>query len=204
MAAKHRSMMVLVLGVLAAGCSSGPTILTHNLTGYGQMPPGKTAVLKVTAQPLGKPMSFGAFWGIIETPNAPSALMELLAHVAHEQAGLDVIPPAEVNRKLKAAGITFTLEPDQEQIENSIQTLGLESYLTAHVDEWGSRWLLTSTKAAIRFQLSCYLPGSDGPLWTMTVEDARKGLSDREIAVEALREAFRYLKASPAQAQPAQ
>ncbi len=184
----------LLLLIELGGCASGSKVQVRNPSGYAQMPRGSVAVLKVTARPMGKPRSYQVAFGIVRTPNAPAAFAELLAQIARQQGGLQVLSPTEVDDRLKAAGLEPTLDPSPEQLEGFAGTLKCASYLTAHVEKWNYRYFLTSSKASVRFVLSCYVPGAEDPLWSAQVEHEVGGLTDREAAIAALKETFRTLK----------
>ena len=177
---------------LLAGCSV-PEMQVHNAAGFAQTPLGKTAVLKVTARPLGKPKSAAVLWGVMQVPHAQESFAELLAHCASKAGGLDVIPPTDVTAAIKRAGMKPTLDPTPEQLASFIEALGCASYLTAHVEAWGESYLLTSSKATIRFVVSCHVPGAEEPLWSVSVDRTRRGISHREAAISALRDAFEYI-----------
>ena len=144
----------------------------------------------MTARPLGKPKSADVLWGVVQAPNAPKTFADLLAHFAGEAGGLDVIPPTEVAETLEKAGLEPTLNPSPEQLDTFAEALECASYLTAHVEMWRSRYLLTGSTATIRFVVSCHVPTAEEPLWSVSVEQTRRGVGYRKVAISALRDTF--------------
>ena len=179
------------------GCASWPRIRVDRPQGFGLMPPGKTAVLRVTVRPLTTSKSYLFLWGIVQVPNAPAQFAELLAYFGREAGGLDVIPPEEVDRRLKAAGLEPTLDPTPQQIKAFMDALGCASYLSADVETWRSVYRFTAQSARARFVVSGHLPGGDEALWSASVEHVAELKSEREVAMDALRETFRILRQPP-------
>ena len=185
----------LALGLFCLlGCTRWPKIETTRAEGFALMPPGKTAVLKVTARPLSTSKSYQFLWGIVQVPNAPLHFAELLAYFAREEGGLDVIAPQEVERRLKTARLEPTLDPTPEQVKAFAQALGCTSYLTADVDTWRSVYRLTTQSARVRFVVSAHAAGGAEALWSAAVEHVAELKSEREVAMDALRETFRRLR----------
>ena len=50
-----------------------------------------------------------------------------------------------------------------------------------------------SERATVAFELSCFQPGDEEPLWTVDVRHVAGGKSEREVAIHALRQTFRSL-----------
>jgi hypothetical protein len=161
---------------------------------FARTPTGRTAVLRVTARPVGKPISVSAVWGVPQAPNAEESFGALLAHLAGEAGGLDVIPPADVNKAIVNAGLEPTLDPTPEQLAGFIEALGCTSYLTAHVAAWGESYVFTRSKATIRFDVSCHVPGSTEPLWSVSVDRTGRGISHRKLAISALKDVFEDMR----------
>ena len=179
--------------VCLGGCS-GPEIQFRNPGGIARTPEGRMAVLKVTARPLGKPLSLDVFWGIVRAPDAPAAFAELLAHFAREDGGLDVAPPAQVTEALEDAGLEPTLDPSPEALDAFVDALGCASYLTARVETWHHKYVLFWPRATIRFVVSCHVPGDQQPLWSVRVDRVRGAASYRRVAISALKDMFRSIR----------
>ncbi len=194
----NRRMLIggLVLALLwVTGCSASPKVRIQSPhDGFAVMPEGKTAVLRVSARPPGTGVSYKFVWGIVEPANARAQFADLLAYFARQEGGLEVIPPARVSARLKAAGLEPTLNPTAAQIEAFADILGCTSYLSAQVETWRYAYQFTSQKATVRFVLSCHRPGVEEPLWTANVRHCARGKSEREAAMEAMKETFRTLR----------
>lgn len=157
------------------------------------MPPGPCAVLHVTAEPA-RPSCHTLFiWGSVDKPNRESPFAEYLAAAAVRYAELPVIAPHEADRQLAAADLEPTLQPNAEEFDEFVRVLGCDSYLTAHVEYWGRRYVFLSGAAAIEFRVACVQPGRETPLWQAEVRCKQRGMNHREVAVLALREMFRKL-----------
>jgi len=177
-----------------AGCRAGPEIKVRYPHGFALMGKGKTAVLKVSARAPSEPKSYQFVWGIVDVPNAQSQFAELVAYFAREEGGLEVIPPEEVNRRLRAAGLEPTLDPDPQQLQAFVEALDCASYIVAEVETWRMIYKFTSQKALARFSLTAYLRGFDWPLWRAKVRHVDRLKSEREVAIEALQQTFRTLR----------
>jgi hypothetical protein len=186
-------LTVALVLTLAAGCRSGPKIAIEQGEVFQKMPPGKTAVLEVTARLAVQVRGHKYVWGAAQPPSAEAMFAELLASFAQTDGGLDVIPPHEVKSRLQAAGLQPTLEPGKEQMDQFARTLGCSTYLSAQIERWGLHYFLWTEKAVAEFVVRCYVPGEAEPLWTVRVQHEAKLKSCREVAIEALREAFRQL-----------
>lgn len=187
---RQATISVLVLALVGlAGCG-GVSIEIRNPVGIGQMPSGKTAVLKVTARGVGIPKHAGIAGGIVEVPNVPAHFAKLAAHFASETCDMDALSPAQVNQMLEAAGLEPTLQPDEKQLYDFASTLGCESYMTAHVEAWHYSYFLFWSKATITFVISYYVPGTPEPLWEARVHCARWGVDYRDVAIYTLEEMF--------------
>jgi len=133
-------------------------------------------------------------WGIVDMPHAARQFAELVAFFARQEGGLDVMMPAEVERRLRAAGLKPTLEPTSAQLKAFAKALGCSSYITVELRAWRLSYELTAQSARVRFTLSGYRPDADRPLWSVDVSHVGHMKSEREVAIEALRETFRRLR----------
>ena len=185
--------LAFVLVLALAGCGAASKVEVTSPSGTVQMPADRLAVLMVSAPPAEAKVSYKSLWGTVFVPQAETTFAELAAYVAREEGGLDVMPAAEVRRRLKAQNIEPTLDPSPEQITAFSSALGCKAYLTARVEQWHYRFRLVWSKATISFVLSCRRPGEMDPLWSVRVMRQARNMSNREVAVEALREAFRAL-----------
>jgi hypothetical protein len=177
----------------AAGCGATPEVTIHNPAGYVQMPEGPCAVLEVTARPMPAARSFDFIWGVVHSPRERESFAEILSHVARTEGGLDVLSPAEVDRRLKLAKLEANYEPTPEQLAACVMALGCGSYLSAHIEEWRYTYFLMRSAARVRMVVALHVPGRDAPLWWVRVEHEAPGMDEREVAGAALREAFRTL-----------
>ena len=179
-------------------CGCTPEIRIDNPEAIALTPKGKMAVLKVTARERGKPLSLALFWGIAKVPRAPESFAGLLAQVAREEGGMDVIPQREVAAALEKAELEYTLDPAPRQLGKFIDALGCEGYLTAHVEMWRSTYVAFHSKSTVRFVFSCWVAGAEEPLWSVHVRRARRGVRHRPLAASALQDAFRAVNAQRA------
>jgi len=195
-----RTLAVLILAAAlcaGAGCSSAPVVEIQRPEGFYLVPAGRTAVLRVKARPLTEELSYKFLWGVVQAPTAEASFADLLAHHARVEGGMNVIPPAEVEERLRLAGLEPTLEPDDEQLQAFAKMLGVSSYLTANVEQWRYRYVFFSEKASIRFSVACRAPGEDKPLWSARAHHKASGDTERAVAGQALRAMFRILNWQP-------
>jgi len=160
------------------------------------MPPGRSAILLVWAPPAPDGvMSLGSAHATVYSPTADSSFAQMVAKIASEEGGVEVMQPFEVAARLKAAGITPTLQPDGRELENLAAALGCDSYMTGVVHEWWYSYTFFWTKAVVSFELYGRVPGRYGPIWTVKADYVRKGIGAGDTAALALTDAFRKLAA---------
>jgi hypothetical protein len=66
--------------------------------------------------------------------------------------------------------------------------------MVAHVARSHMRYIFLLSWAEVRFEIACYVPGEQAPVWQLHAERRQRGKSDRELLVLALQDAFRWLK----------
>jgi len=186
---------ILALLFLAQGCAirTGTTI-----TGTGDLsstPQGRTAVLRVTAYAKNDSKSGHVTWGVLDTPNPDQRFAELLAYVAETEGGLSVIEPIRAIERLEDAGLEPTLQPDDATLKRYAEALGCSSVLTADIRCWRHKYVFFSSSAIVEFTLTCRVPGEPDPLWGVRTCCSGRKMDNTEIAVHALKQTFRALKA---------
>lgn len=181
--------------LLISGCAArGPMdIELQRHRAFEKTTGGRTAVLKVTTAEVGESSAPIHVWGTVYPPTARQSFAELLAHFARRTGQMNVIPPPEVDERLRLAGFESTLNPSENQVQEFAATLGCESYLEAVVEKWRYTYILTQQKAVVSFSLRCYQPGEPTPLWVARVSYSARAKTEREVASEALREVFERL-----------
>jgi len=192
-AAPAQLALCLALACLA-GCGSPERVNVHNAEGYLRMPREQVAVLQVTAEPFGRVHASNAFWGIMDQRYQQRALAEILAHVASETGGINVIPPIEAEDRLRAAGLELTYEPSPGQLEDYVRALACESYLSAHVEKLSCVIFVFGSRAEASILIAGHVPGEDQPLWSVHTRCRAWGIDMREAACAALIEAFETLE----------
>lgn len=195
------AVALLLTAALPALCGCSPEIQITGAERIPLTPQGRMAVLKVTARPVGKPISLAVLWGRSQAPRAETMFAEMLAHYARQECGLDTMEPAEVTKALDEADLTPTLDPDPKRLEKFAKELGCEAYLTAHVERCRSYYIMFYSWSSVRFVFSCRVPGAYEPLWSVQVRQSRRGVGHRVLAASALECAFRAVnaqRASPA------
>jgi len=186
--------VVCLCFLLLAGCGRSIDIRAERPTAPKSVPRGTLAVLKVTARPIEKPKSIKAVLGKMQCPSAARTFAELAAHVASEYGWERVLTPAEVRDRLETQGLEPTLEPDPEELRRFAAALGCSSYLAAHIRQWRTSYFLAFARAHIEFSLSCYDASIAEPAWQADVTASGTNMSDREIALYALRETLARLR----------
>jgi len=186
---------ILAVLFLAQGCAirTGTTI-----AGKGDLratPPGRAAVLKVTAYAENNSKSGHVTWGVLDTPNPDQRFAELLAYVAATEGGLSVIEPMQVIERLEDAGLEPTFQPDDATLARYAEVLGCSSVLTADIKCWRHKYVFFSSSATVEFTLTCRVPGKPDALWGVRTCCSRRKMDNTEIALHALKETFRALKA---------
>lgn len=181
--------LALLPGCVARDC------LTITSTGrFADTPAGPCAVLHVTARPAGASRSTGIVWGVADAPNAGEQFAEIAAHAAAEDGGMTVILPFEVAELLERAELEPTLQPGPEQLRQFVQSLGLSSYMTAHVKSWRQRYSFFFSAAEIEFRLACHRADTGQAVWEAQVRKQARWTGTRELARLALYETFEWLK----------
>lgn len=202
----RKGAALAALGALAAcllcGCAKfeGSFRVVAASGSFDATPAGTTAVLAVTAREGKTPKSGGTTWAVADTPNADANFAEMVAHVAATEAGMDVLTPADVAEKVEAVGGNSSLQSPPERLPLRARLLGCSSYLTAHVKAWRFRSVFFQAQAIVEFTLTCHAADDGALLWEVEVSRTAVGISDREVALLALRETFQWLKGAAPQA----
>jgi hypothetical protein len=195
---------ILIWACALALCATGCAVREcSTISGSGNLsatPQGRTAVLRVEARATGEARTGKSTWGVVQTPHAEAGFADLLAHVARREAGLDVMLPLEAAAALERAEIKPTLQPAPKELPRLADLLGCASYLTAEVREWRYGYFFFASWATADFRVACYAANGRGPLWEAEVRRRARHMSDREVALTALRGMFDWLEgaASPA------
>ncbi len=185
---------LLLLALFLCGCTIRNS---RKITGSGDLastPAGPTAVLRVTAVARSDPRTGQTTWGLINTPNIEDRFAEFLASAAARDDGLTVIDPYEVQKRLRAAHLKPTLQPDDQQLQQFAKALGLASYLVAHVNKSRLEYRFIWSWADADYTVACYVPGRAQPLWQAHVCRAAPGKTDREVLALSLKEMFDWLR----------
>jgi len=198
-ATRARCARLAACALLALWLGSGCTVrAVRSLSGSGDFaatPAGPSAVLRVTAKPSFNPRTGQTVWGLINTPNVEDRFAEFLADSAAREGNMDVLPPLEVERRLRAAGLEPTLQPDDEQLRQFADALGCASYLTARIVRSRLEYRLFLSWSTLEYTVTCYAPGREEPLWQASVCRKAPGKSDRQTMALALAEMFQWLRA---------
>lgn len=181
--------------LLVSGCASRSPldIDIQQRRAFEDTTGARTAVLKVATPEADEAGAAMNVWGTVYPPTARQSFAELLAHHARRTGGMEVVPPPEVDERLRLAGLEPTLNPSDKELAEFARTLECENYLEAVVQRWRYTYLLTHQKAIVSFTLHCYEPGDPTPLWTARVSHTRRGKSERQVADDALRRLFQQL-----------
>jgi hypothetical protein len=186
-----------MLGALALALPGCSVFDKHSIRGSGRLadtPQGRTAVLLVRVDTTNGIRTGQSSWGRLPTINPRERFAEILAHLAADEGGLDVMSPVEVRHGLKDAGLEFTLEPTEQQALAYARALGCSSYLDARVHRWLYSYIFFWAEATASYTITCHDVATGCPVWDLHVCWEANGMSDREVAVVSLREAFRWLK----------
>jgi len=189
----YRCVCVLLIVCTTWGCAGRTEMRVNGRGSFEATPAGPSAVLRVTSECPDISMSGHTTWGVVNTPQAAERFAELVAHAADE-AGMNVMHPQRAAERLQAAALSPTLQPTDQQLAEHAVALGCASYLVGDIRCWKYRYLFFWETASIEFSLSCHAPGTPAPLWRIDVCNVQRGATDREVALNALRKAFRALK----------
>ncbi len=185
---------LLIWAVLCAGCGVRSTFRLRDSGSFAATPDGPCAVLRVTREPHGPSRTGKTTWGKLHTPSGGQVFAERLAYIAHREGGLEVIPAPQVTERLEEAGAEPTLQPTDEQLRAYAEALGLNSYLTAHLErsELHYRWFWQW--AVVSFDLACHRAEDDELIWRVEVLRQGRFVSDRELTTDALTQTFQHLR----------
>jgi len=159
------------------------------------MPAGPCAVLQVNSEPPGRPRITGSTWGSVGRTNVPAQFAELLAWAAARHGGVDVVSAPLVRDRLEAAGLDADYRCDGAELHRRARALGLASYITADLLKWGYGYAWFYSWADLECCVSCYRVGDDRLLWQARIRRRQRNVDYRTVALAALQEAFRRLKA---------
>ncbi len=195
------SCHVVVLSVLTVLALSGCGIVpVCRITGSGRLaavPPGRLAVLRVTADEPGPSRTGLTTWGSLAATDVAVRFAERLAYVAADDGGLDVMGAAESRRLLDGAGLDPAPDPGTEDLCRCARALGLAAFLTAHVQECRVRYVFVWSWATAEFDVTCTAAEDGTTLWQVHVLRRQRLESGNQAMTGGLRAAFRWLREQP-------
>jgi hypothetical protein len=191
---RTRTAVAALLLVCLAGCTVKNRLVIDGGGSLADMPEGPVAVLRASAFEQEAPKVEPFIYGVADTGLAASAFAELLAVAARDDAGLEIVHPVDVEKRLRQKEVTFSLEPDADGPLDEARALGCTSYLTVELACWRHRYLLFVSSAQLRCRVSCRSVAGDALIWRADIDAEQRGLSDRELARLALKRMFGWLE----------
>ena len=181
----------MVLCALAVGCVSPTKVDVQGKSAALMTAQNGVPVLKVTAGYEREGWAGRPGWGGVPE-SSPAPEFARLASAAAERSGALTVPdPRDVKERLQEAGLEFTLEPDDETLQEYVSALEPPCYLVADIEQWQDNYyMIFVQKATVAYTISCYRPGEDEPVWTARVEGSERYVSARALVLRTLKDIF--------------